>query len=374
MHKSLRESSLSNRAYSKKKRRKNSRFVMVSSSFKRVTCISSGVISLFLSFITVICNGGLLYMLYKDPLRCLRKPVTVFIASLAIVDFLTGLISDVSFAVHEFECVMGAGNPPGAIGNFSGISYFFTVNSALLLVAALSIERLIAVVFPHFYRRSVTSKRIVMLVAGIYIFSLLFALLQLARIPEEIYHNMDLNIHITFPLSTVTIMYTVIYINLRKRRKVAALQIAAPAVLNLRRASAIQSTSDARREARNMRIEQKLVSTAFIIVLCMVVALVPYLVFVYMEMECPSCIDTEWFFACRRLCVPFLFINSSVNPIIYAWRLEHYRKSFKAMLVSADDSLAFESRDDILNTRPVIQVEDACNQTYNQSLTLTTST
>lgn len=303
-------------------------------NFRRATCISTGVISLFLAIFTSAGNGFLLYVLYKDPLKVLRRPVTVFIGALAVVDFLSGAFSDFAFAAHEFECAMGTNNHPGAIGNFSGIAYFFTVNSALLLVAALSVERLIAVAFPHYYRNYVTKRKIFTVVAIIYTHSFVFAMLQLAKIPDEIYHNLDLNIHISFPVATVSITYGSIYVIFRKRRKIDSNKTEFNAAQ--RNASVIVvESSNVRRQARNLKIEQQLVSTAFIILLCMIVALIPYLVFVYIEIECASCIDTEWFFAGRRLCVPFLFINSAVNPLIYAHRLQHYKNSFRAIIIDS---------------------------------------
>ncbi|XP_031550633.1 cannabinoid receptor 1-like [Actinia tenebrosa] len=312
----------------------NNQTSQVGETFRRATCISTGVISLFLAIFTSAGNGFLLYVLYKDPLKVLRRPVTVFIGALAVVDFLTGAFSDFAFAAHEFECAMGANNHPGAVGNFSGIAYFFTVNSALLLVAALSVERLIAVAYPHYYRNSVTKRKIFIVVAVIYTHSFVFAMLQLAKIPDQIYHNLDLNIHISFPVATVSITYGAIYVIFRKRRLRIDANKSGENVTQ-RNASVVVESSDVRRQIRNLKIEQQLVSTAFIILLCMIVALIPYLVFVYVEIECPSCIDTEWFFAGRRLCVPFLFINSAVNPLIYAHRLQHYKNSFRAIIIDS---------------------------------------
>ncbi|XP_031552143.1 melanocyte-stimulating hormone receptor-like [Actinia tenebrosa] len=313
----------------------NNQTSQVGETFRQATCISTGVISLFLAIFTSAGNGFLLYVLHKDPLKVLRRPVTVFIGALAVVDFLTGAFSDFAFAAHEFDCAMGANNYPGAIGNFSGIAYFFTVNSALLLVAALSVERLIAVAFPHYYYRNyVTKRKIFIVVAVIYTHSFVFAMLQLAKIPNQIYHNLDLNIHISFPVATVSITYGAIYVIFRKRRLRIDTHKSGENATQ-RNASVVVESSDVRRQIRNLKIEQQLVSTAFIILLCMIVALIPYLVFVYVEIECPSCIDTEWFFAGRRLCVPFLFSNSAVNPLIYAHRLQHYKNSFRAILIDS---------------------------------------
>ena len=296
---------------------------------EKTGCIWSAVLALLLILPTSTTNGFLLLVLYRDPLKCMRKPVHVFIASLAISDFMTGILSDTSIAVRELACYGGDIRHPGSIGDFTGITYFFTVNSATLLISALSIERFLAVAFPFFHRARVTSKKAMICSAVIFTHAFVFAMLQLADLPDDVYHNMDLNFHIVFPLVTVTVAYTAIYLALRRQRKIG---ISREHQNSQGRRLSLEVNANIRN--RQLVTENRLVWTAFLVLVCMVVALMPYYVVLTVELQCEKCEHQQWFIILRRLSVPFLFINSAVNAALYAWRIPHYRKSFKVVFVN----------------------------------------
>ena len=88
---------------------------------------------------------------------------------------------------------------------------YFIDNSATVLVVALSVDRLIAVAFPIYYRCSIKITHSAIAVIVIWVYCLVFSLLQLANIPEEIYDTIDVHLHITFALSATGIMYFMIY-------------------------------------------------------------------------------------------------------------------------------------------------------------------
>ena len=293
-------------------------------------CIWSAILALLLILPISTSNGFLLLVLYRDPLKCMRKPVHVFIASLAISDFMTGILSGTSIAVRELACYGGDIRHPGAIGDFAGISYFFTVSSATLLISALSIERFLAVAFPFFHRVRVTSKKAMICSAVIFTHAFVFAMLQLADLPDDVYHNMDLNLHIVFPLVTVTVAYTAIYLALRQLRKLGISREHRNS-----RGGLLSFQSNANVRNRQLATEMRLVWTEFFsILVCMVVALMPYYVVLTLELQCEKCKHQQWFIILRRLSVPFLFINSAVNAALYAWRIPYYRKSFKVIFPS----------------------------------------
>ena len=301
---------------------------MMDEEAEKTGCICSAVLALLLILPISTVNGFLLLVLYRDPLRCMRKPVHVFIASLAISDFMTGILSDTSIAVRELACYGGDIRHPGAIGDFTGITYFFTVGSATLLISALSIERFLAVVFPFFHRVRVTSKKAMICSAVIFTHAFVFAMLQLADLPDDVYHTMDLNLHIVFPLVTVTVAYTAIYLALRWRRKFGISREHRNS-----RGRRLSFHLNANVRNRQLATEIRLVWMAFSILVCMVVAFLPYYVVLTVELQCEKCKHQQWFIILRRLSVPFLFINSAVNAALYAWRIPHYRRSFKIVFV-----------------------------------------
>ena len=55
-----------------------------------------------ISVITVVGNGILCLAMYKDPLKCFRSSPMLFVANLAVADFLTGFIVDPLYIAYNF--------------------------------------------------------------------------------------------------------------------------------------------------------------------------------------------------------------------------------------------------------------------------------
>ena len=68
-------------------------------------CGLVGALYLSASIVTVTFNGLLLYVMFKDPLKCFRRPFAVYVTGLAMTDFLFGAVLGPLSARIEFYCV-----------------------------------------------------------------------------------------------------------------------------------------------------------------------------------------------------------------------------------------------------------------------------
>ena len=180
---------------------------------------------------------------------------------------------------------------------------------SLCLGTGMSVDRFVAVIFPHFYRRKIKPRTLVLCNAAIVVFSSIFALLQLTGISVDIYSLKDQHLHAKFPLSTITLAYLGIFYFLRKQSCVS--------LMNQPTLSNNAALHSRRREAMAKK-ERKMAITSFFILLFLVLSLVPYFVAIIIEVHCHSCGKQNWFFALRESCVVFLFFNSTVNPFFMA--------------------------------------------------------
>ena len=98
-------------------------------------------------------NGLLLKVMIKDPLKCFRRPLAVYMTRLEMTDFLFGAVLDPLSARIEFYCVK---DRDGETTFYHIIDYFID-NSATVLIFTVSVGRLLAVDLPIFYRASVTN-------------------------------------------------------------------------------------------------------------------------------------------------------------------------------------------------------------------------
>jgi len=139
----------------------------------------------------------------------------------------------------------------------------------------------------------------------------------------DIYLNIDIHLHTTFPLVTTALAYLGILFALKKRARI-----------DVQRQTAMPGNStllDMRR-VRMAQMERKFASTSFLILLFIILSLIPYFVAIIIEVNCPSCGNQNWFFVLRESCVVFLFLNSAVNPFLTTFRINELKQSVRIVL------------------------------------------
>ena len=273
-------------------------------------CSTVGALYLAASVFTIIINGLFLFVIYRDPLKCFRRPFAVLITGLAITDFTVGAIGDTTSAKNEFYCVKNQDRQ----NSFDYVMDYFIDNSATVLVVALSVDRLTAVAFPFFYRCSVKNFHSIIMVISIWLYCLVFSLLQLTDIPEEIYDSIDVHLHVTFALSSTAAVNCVIYLIIRKRRKLFP-------------GEEIPGRK-AEQHRRNLQREKEFAFTTFLILLVLVLTQIPYLVLTKIKSNCESCLESSWFFVTNKFSDFLLCVSSIANPFLYGWRVKQFRNSF----------------------------------------------
>ncbi|KAL9963245.1 hypothetical protein ACROYT_G032426 [Oculina patagonica] len=290
--------------------------------FEKSLCLGTGIPFVLLSIAISVPNALILIVLYRNPLRCFRKTFSVFLAFIAAVDLFVGIVVCAGEAVMRLLCAFADKNVP-TDGDIIKVLGYIGVNSSIVLVTAMSVDRFLSTVYPHFYLRKIKPRKLVFCNSIIIVFSLIFALLQLADISIDVYITIDIHLHTTFPLATSTLAYLGIFCVLRKRSRVGFQREASvPANLTLR---------DIRQ--RNItRMERKLATISFLILLFLVLSLVPYFIAILLEANCTGCRGQKWLFVLRESAVIFLFLNSTVNPFLTIFRINELKLSVKIIL------------------------------------------
>ena len=281
---------------------------------------------MLLSFLIAVPNGIILCALYRNPLRCFRKTFSVFLAFISGVDFFIGTVVCIGETTIRYLCAFGDYGIPKE-GDIFLIVEYAAINSSILLVTAMSVDRFTAVVFPHFYLRKNSPRKLVYFNLVVIIFSIAFALLQLhPGISVEVYRNVDQYLHAVFPLSTSTLCYLGIFFVLRKQSSRIGLQ-REPAF-----AMSSNLTLQDMRRVRRAQMERKFATTSFLILACLVVSLAPYFAAIIIASYCPSCGEENWFSVLLESSVVFLFLNSAANPFLTTSRIRELKKSVKIVL------------------------------------------
>ena len=290
--------------------------------------IINGAILLLFAVLISISNGLLLFMIYKDPLKTFRNATAVLIFSLGVADLLTGCITAVDVGIsHILE-----GLTIRKVMLQAKIISQVTVRASVFIMTMFAVERFIAVAFPYVYRFSVTIRKTVFGCALCWLVAIISSCLELV-IHRDLYDVIFLYITFVVPLITVCFTYSTTYwVMKRKTKRLHRLRI-----LN----KAPEQGPMLQREImakQSEKLQTQLMKTAMLIIFVFVLSLLPFWSLTIIGRYCKSCIQEKWFIACYRFSIPILYSNSAFNPLLYAWRMRPYRRSFQALFGRRQDS------------------------------------
>ncbi|XP_020907749.1 beta-3 adrenergic receptor-like [Exaiptasia diaphana] len=106
---------------------------------------------------TLVFNGMTLFAIHKDPLKCFRNPLAMFMTGVLVADFISGLIVYPFFgAVYAHDLRVGINDSTYKVYHVAGEVLTATVTISFLTLLGLAISQLIAVNSPMRYDRWVT--------------------------------------------------------------------------------------------------------------------------------------------------------------------------------------------------------------------------
>ena len=291
-------------------------------NFEEKLCLGGAIAHLILLFMISLPNGFVLFVLLKNPLRCPRRSFTVFLVFICATDLFVGLVVSSGEALTRFLCAFGDRGLPQE-GDVIVVLSYIGVNSSILLVTAMSIDRFIAVVFPHTYRQKWKPRTVVVVDLCIVIFSSIFASIQLSDISLHLFLTIDLHLHTTFPLCTTSMAYLAIFLFLKKQSRI---------VRQKQITVSMSSSLKERRQEREGKMERKFAATSFLILLFLILSVIPYFTITTVGIYCESCSAQNWFLALKESCVVFLLLNSVINPFLASFRINDLKRSCAIVL------------------------------------------
>ena len=279
-------------------------------------CLSSAVIMFTVASVTIIGNLLLLLTIRGNHRRLFRTPSTFLIANLGVSDLLVGLLVGYLVVVRDTYRYMQREVPDVIrvlIEVFEGLTLFISGCT----IIALSADRYIAVSDPMGYRSRVTKKRVKIFIILVWISSILLCPLPLTGLDKKIYSMVYLHTHATVPILLLTAICIKIFRALKlHRREMETLQ---------------DSPMNRRRE---MAREQKMSHTVYIILTLFYLTLIPAYITIHIgcwykgsDLYLRSVFRLADFFSTR-----LLFLNSAIDPFVYAWRIPKYRQGFMKIM------------------------------------------
>ena len=242
--------------------------------------------------------------------RHLRKPSTYLIINLTVADLLVGTVtgSSVSFELHNLETYLGLEQ------DFSWQSFVQFTLQGLFLVASLanisliSLERLHATLFP--FRHCLVATRVYLtIILCSWLFSLILssviALLYLHASPASFYECASYSVVIILIL---TVSYAIIISTVKNN----------PLSPN---AGPVLST------------ERKLTVTLFIVTVASFLTILPWVIWIVIGHHMRGKLCRAVFVRITSSFSTLYLFNSIVNPLIYAVRMQEFRKAARKLFL-----------------------------------------
>ncbi|XP_068678034.1 5-hydroxytryptamine receptor 1B-like [Montipora foliosa] len=270
-----------------------------------ITVLNSAL-NIFLSITATLENTLILVALQN--VSSLHVPSKLLFQCLAVTDLGVGLISQPLYAALELKCATKV--------NKNYCIYFIKAqrSSALILCgvslltsAAISVDRLLALVLWKRYRQVATLKRVRVLTISFWVTSVSIGLTDIlwSHYITDVVAALTMILCVLFSLSS----YSIIYVKLRQHQDLVQ------DVINQR-----QPTGG--KIPLNITRYKTAVNSIAWIQLTLVVCYVPFFV-------CLMILHSRGPLIVYDFTVTLLLFNSSINPVLYCWKMKEVRQAVK---------------------------------------------
>ena len=259
----------------------------------------------FLSLTAFLGNALILIALHKE--SSLHPPSKLLLRCLATTDLCVGLLSEPLAVTVWMSMVNEHWNICGFVQTVASKAIYILTGVSLWTLTTISVDRLLALLLGLRYKQVVTLKRTYALVITFWVVRTVFSAM-LSWKPLIAFLCSFISTSLCLLISVLS--YTKIFIYLRHHQNQVTDHVQQP------------------NQANQLNIERykKAVSTAIWLQLTLVACYLPngIVMVLVVKYGLSSSIYHAWTYA-----VTLVYLNSSLNPILYCWKIEEVRQAVK---------------------------------------------
>ena len=269
-------------------------------------------LNIFLSITAILGNALILVALHK--VSSIHPPTKLFFRCLAVTDLCVGLILQplyVTYIIYSTKTMN--------VSDFSSVSQGFGSTLAwtlcgvsVLTSTAISVDRLLALLLGLRYRHVVTLRRVRVVIICFWLISASVGSIWILR--EDITFTLA-SVFVTLSLITSTFCYTRIHLKLQHHQ--AQVQNIVP-----------QAQANGGEIPLNIARFKKTVSSILWVQLALVASYVPWGVVAVLYVNGIGN-DVAW-----KITITLLYLNSSLNPVLYCWKIREVKQAVKQLKCS----------------------------------------
>lgn len=260
--------------------------------------------------------GNILVFFALRRISSLQPASRILLRSLIISDFCVGVCVQPLYAIQLLSMAQQRLQLCYALVSINEIVGTTLSGVSLCTLTAISLDRLLALCMGLSYKHVITLRRTRRMIIILWFFNILFSNLRRFWRYVLISNVMSSLIYCTLSISALS--YLTIYLKLRKHRE----QV---------QRSVHQRQPNEQGRAFNISKYRKTVYTALCVQLALVVCYFPYGIVVALA-HTRGYNSSYNFIVC--LTISLVLLNSSLNPILYCWRINGVKQVVKAMIRS----------------------------------------
>ena len=323
--------------------------------------ISLGASFTLLAAVTVLTNGVLLAIFWRNRVNVFRSPTTQFLVGISIANLLTGAITDPLEAYRCFVFFSENGNDSFEDTMMKAhLTSFVSLNASLMMCLGLSVCQTIAVRFPHYYNSWVTKVNIWCWILGTVIVIVIFALFRVMGLSVRENLILETFIMLTIIPFCLTALNFYLYVAYRKQQK--SIHVHSEKV----------GRSEGVAQLRRKRFNKRLTMAAILLVASVLIFTLPESIISY--------IDIFWINRAREQNLKiiiaeafvdvFFLLKFALDPVICAWRLPVFRRAFfKKQKFSLERKLKKNNNNNIDNAKRLdLEENSQGNVLFNKQL------
>ena len=276
----------------------------------RSAVITNCIFSNFITHTSIMLNIVTIYAIHKT--SAVAKTLKTLLLSLAFSDVAVGLFSQPLYTFFLVKCLQ-LDNPNCDIYQALNISARLFSTTSFFGVVAVSVDRFLAVHLHLRYQELVTHKRVVVVVIGKWLCSAFVSLIALWGLPSA--RNITESVVAAFGFIITFVVYTRIYLTVRRHKnQIHSMQVQEVA------------HSD---EIKHFIVLIKSTVSIFYVYLLLLICYLPFFICKAVIRVYGSSIALKQFLLYSST---LIFLNSSLNPVIYCWKMRHVRHAIVNIL------------------------------------------
>ena len=276
----------------------------------RTWYISNCVLSAFLTITAIVFNGITIEALRRT--SSLPQPLKTLLLSLAVSDLGVGLLGEPFYLGILIKWLQRNNSTGASYTAFRFTLYLFS-SASFLGVMALSGDRFLAVHLHLRYQELVTHKRVIAMIITIWVFSAFLSLLYL-WVSTNISHTVFVISGVTCLVVSAMLYFKIYFAVRRHRNQIQALQV--------------QQVASNDQIANAARLRKSAVNI-FYVYLVFLLCYLPQICTFAVVAICDISASVKVF---SMSSITLLFLNSSLNPVVYCWKMRHIRRAVFDMI------------------------------------------